>query len=44
MDRQTAREAVSLIALMIGEIMEAHVDSALAPLVPQPINWSVRLT
>ena len=44
MDRQTARETVSLIPLMIGETMEDHVDSALAPLIPQPRDWSTKLT
>lgn len=44
MDRETADEATRLIALLIGEIMEDHVDNALAVVVPQPLDWSTRLT
>lgn len=43
MDLVTAREAVSLIATMIGEIMEDHVDGAVAVVVPQPAKWSATL-
>src|SRR5205807_2184443 len=44
MDREAATEALSLIALLIGEIMEDDVDSALTVPVLQGSDWSLRLT
>ena len=44
MDLRAYREAVSLLATMIGEIMEDNVDSALALAAPQPMDWSTRLS
>lgn len=44
MDLRAAREAVGLLASMIGEIMEDNVGAALAVVAPQPADWSARLT
>lgn len=44
MELRAAREAVHLIATLIGTIMEDNVDAALAVMVPQPRDWSARLT
>lgn len=44
MDHQSARNAVTLIALLIGEIMEDHAGAAIAPPATPPAAWSGRLT